>query len=158
MVIEITPQAFGFSCAILHKMWTRVRFFGFWFPILLSGFSDRSVTSGLIVVSVHIGYSEFIVAIIIIRYRHLGWFVGNNVRSLVRPSCSSYVITFVRKYVLTLECSNIGTLVRYNDGMNIMMVWLFSLLIDCFTGLSFYQLMGLWVDLSSYCLVGWFCD
>ena len=71
-VIGFTLQAFGFSCTILHRMWTRVPFFGFRFPILLSGFSGWSVTSGLIVVSVHIGYSGFIVTIIIIRYRLLG--------------------------------------------------------------------------------------
>ena len=71
-VIGITLQAFGFSCAILHRMWTRTPIFGFCFPILLSGFSGWSVTSGLIVVSVHIGYSGIIVAIIIIRYRLLG--------------------------------------------------------------------------------------
>ena len=77
-------------------MWLRVPFPGFCFPILLSGFSGWSVTGGLIVVSVHIVYSGIIVTIIIIRYRYLGWFVGNNVRSLVRPFLSSSVSPSVR--------------------------------------------------------------
>ena len=68
-VIGIIFQAFGLSCAILHRMWTRGLIFSFCFPILLSGFSGWSVTSSCIVVSVHIGYSGIIVAIIIIRYR-----------------------------------------------------------------------------------------
>ena len=50
---------------------------------------------------VHIGYNGIIVAIIIIRYRHLGWFVGNNVRPIVRP--------LVHPFVATLVCSNAGT-------------------------------------------------
>ena len=65
-VIEITLQAFGFSCAILHRIWSRVSFSGFRFPILLSGFGGWSVTGGLIVVSVPTGYSEFIAVTIII--------------------------------------------------------------------------------------------
>ena len=92
-VIGITLQAFGFSCAILHRMWLRVPFFGFCFPILLSGFSGWSVTSGFIIVSVHTGYNGIIVAIIIIRYSPLGWFVGNNVRPLVRPLVHPSVTT-----------------------------------------------------------------
>ena len=64
-VIGTTLQAFGFSCTILHRMWTRVPIFGFCFPILLSGFSGWNVTSRFIIVNVHIGNSGFIVAIII---------------------------------------------------------------------------------------------
>ena len=67
--------------------------FGFCFTILLSGFSEWSVTSGFIVVSIHIGYSGFIVAIIIIRCMLLGDFVGIKVRPLVRPLVHSSVAT-----------------------------------------------------------------
>ena len=73
----------------------------FCFPILLRGFGGRSVTNGFIVVSVHLGYNGIIVATIIIRYRHLGWFVGNKARPFVRPLVHPSVVTLVRKYVAT---------------------------------------------------------
>jgi len=42
--------------------------------------------------------------------------------------------------------------------MHIMIVWFLNLLIDWFTDLSFYQLIGLRVYLSDYRLVDRFCD
>ena len=59
-VIPNSLQAFGFSCAILHRIWLKIPIHGSQFPILLSGFSEWSVTGGLIVVSVPTGYSGFI--------------------------------------------------------------------------------------------------
>ena len=63
------------------------------------------------------------------------------------------VLTLVRKNVAALVRLIVLTLVRYNDGMYIVTVWVFNLLVDRFTDLLFYQLMGIRVNLSDYRLI-----